>query len=461
MIARDYISYGIRERAQDLITLELGPETERERHERSKREVSQERLTGIDRKLLQEAVFGVVDLRPDDSAKESRLDRALETGRLQKLERLGLARQLSPGVWQLSGSMEQTLRRLGERGDIIRTLHRAIKGEGLDRGARDYAVYDPAAMAGRSLVGRVIELGLTDELNDRHYLIVDGMDGRAHYIDIGQQDDLSDYTRCAVVEVTARSGAPRQADVTVAEIAAGNDGVYSAEAHRAQDGRTSPAFIQAHVRRLEALRRADVVVRRTDGTWEIPRDFLDRAAAFEKAQSGRCPVYVAVHSSLSIEIQLRSVGATWLDRQLVGRDPAPLRDLGFGRDVKQALDARRDHLIAEGFAEDRGGRTRYQRNLLLMLRRRELQQAGKRIAEETGLSYREVGEGASVEGIYRRPVKLASGKFALIERSRDFTLVPWRPVLERNRGMQVSGMVRGQSISWELGRSRRRGLGID
>ena len=458
VIARDYISHGIRERAQELVTLELGLETERERHERSRREVSQERLTGIDRRLLQEAVFGVVDLRPDARARESRSDRALKIGRLQKLERMGIARQMSPGVWQLSGSMEQTLRRLGERGDIIKTLHQAMKGEGLDRSARDYAVYDPAAMAGRSLVGRIVELGLTDELNDRHYLIVDGVDGRAHYIDIGQQDDLSDYTRGAVIDVTARSGEPRQADVTVAEIAAGNDGVYSAEAHSAQDGRTSPAYVQAHMRRLEALRRANIVVRRPDGTWEIPKDFLDKAAAYEKARSARWPVQITVQSSLPIERQLRSVGATWLDRQLVGRDPAALRDLGFGREVKRALDARRAHLIAEGLAEDRGRQTRYQRNLLLILRRRELRQAGDRIAKETGLDYWPAGEGASVEGIYRRQVHLASGKFALIERSREFTLVPWRPVLERNRDKQVSGIVRGQSISWELGRSRGRSI---
>jgi hypothetical protein len=43
---------------------------------------------------------------------------------------------------------------------------------------------------------------------------------------------------------------------------------------------------------------------------------------------------------------------------------------------------------------------------------------------------------------------------AVIENSREFTLVPWRPVLERAIGKQVSGMMRGQDVSWTFGRQR-------
>jgi hypothetical protein len=42
----------------------------------------------------------------------------------------------------------------------------------------------------------------------------------------------------------------------------------------------------------------------------------------------------------------------------------------------------------------------------------------------------------------------------VIEKSREFTLVPWRPVLERNLGREVSGIARGDTISWTLGRQR-------
>jgi type IV secretory pathway VirD2 relaxase len=33
---------------------------------------------------------------------------------------------------------------------------------------------------------------------------------------------------------------------------------------------------------------------------------------------------------------------------------------------------------------------------------------------------------------------------------REFTLVPWRPVLERNLGREVSGIAWGDTISWTL-----------
>ena len=71
-----------------------------------------------------------------------------------------------------------------------------------------------------------------------------------------------------------------------------------------------------------------------------------------------------------------------------------------------------------------------------------------------GLDYADVRPGERIEGVYRRSIELASGRFAVIEKSREFTLVPWRPVLERSLGRQVSGIAREETISWTLGRQR-------
>ena len=68
--------------------------------------------------------------------------------------------------------------------------------------------------------------------------------------------------------------------------------------------------------------------------------------------------------------------------------------------------------------------------------------------------------GKRISGTYTGAVQLASGKFAIIEKSRVFTLVPWRPVIEKVLGRQVSGLVQGGGISWELGRQRALGIGI-
>lgn len=51
-------------------------------------------------------------------------------------------------------------------------------------------------------------------------------------------------------------------------------------------------------------------------------------------------------------------------------------------------------------------------------------------------------------------VDLVSGRHTLIERSWDFTLVPWRPALERQVGKTVSGLVRADGVNWTAGRGR-------
>jgi Protein of unknown function (DUF3363) len=79
---------------------------------------------------------------------------------------------------------------------------------------------------------------------------------------------------------------------------------------------------------------------------------------------------------------------------------------------------------------------------------------GDQLSGDLGLSYAEINSGERIEGVYRRHVDLASGRFAVIEKSREFTLVPRQPVLERHLGKQVSGFVRGDSISWTIGRHR-------
>jgi Protein of unknown function (DUF3363) len=63
---------------------------------------------------------------------------------------------------------------------------------------------------------------------------------------------------------------------------------------------------------------------------------------------------LATRSDLPIKVQITAVGATWLDRQLVSRERVSLSEAGFGHEVRQALQARIDHLAAEGLARREG-----------------------------------------------------------------------------------------------------------
>ena len=449
VIGREYLTQGIRERVAELVSLDLGPRTDLEISDRLQREIEQERLTSIDRRLLRDRdAAGIVDAADRDPFQQS-----LRAGRLRKLERLGLADEIAPGRWRLAQGIDDTLKRMGERGDIIRTMQRTFTQLGVERAGTDYTIADPATMT--PVVGRVVERGLSDEINDRHYLIVDATDGRSHYVDIGRGDATGPIPAGAVVRIEPKPIAARAVDHTVAEIAAVHGGRYSIDIHLRHDPGASQTFAETHVRRLEAMRKmTGTVERETDGTWIITPDHIERAAAFEASQAKSAPVIVDTLSALPLNRQVGSDSATWLDRQLVGPNPEPLRDAGFGREAREALDRRRQWLIEQDLAREEQGGTVLRANLLATLRRRELNCIARQLSDELGLGYVEAKSGERVEGIYRRPVELASGRYALIEKSREFTLVPWRPVLDRHLDKQVSGIMRGDSINWTIGRQR-------
>lgn len=455
IIARDYITTGMRERAAEIVSLDLGPRTDREIENRLRHEVEQERLTSIDRHLMREM---------DENGIVSAIDRnafqqTLRAGRLKKLARLGLAEELRPGGWRLEEGLEDTLRRMGERGDIIKTLHREMATKDIARSPADFAIHDPTDPHTKPVTGRVLARGLSDEINDRHYLIVDAVDGRAHYIDIGKGEATEPMPEGSIIRVAPKSLDPRKVDRTVAEIAAANGGRYNIDIHLKHDPRATENFAETHIRRLEAIRRATGKIdREPDGTWNIAPDHLDRVTEYERGRAKTAPVIVEKLSRLTLDQQIGADGATWLDRELVSSQPETTRDSGFGREMRDAQARRRQWLIAEGLAREEQGKTIYRANILTTLRRRELTRVAGQLSEQLGLAYVETRHGEPVEGTLRRAVELASGKYAVIEKSREFTLVPWRPVLDRHIGQHVSGIMRGDGISWTIG--RQRGLGI-
>ena len=84
----------------------------------------------------------------------------------------------------------------------------------------------------------------------------------------------------------------------------------------------------------------------------------------------------------------------------------------------------------------------FRANMLAVLQQREFRRVAGQLSDQLGLSFAPASSSEHVEGIYRRPVRIGDAKFALIEKSREFTLVPWRPVLERQVGKQASGVMR-------------------
>jgi type IV secretory pathway VirD2 relaxase len=454
IIAREYMTHGFRERAAELVNLDLGPRSELEIEGAQRREVTQERFTGIDRRLINAIdADGLVAPAHRDSVEQS-----LRAGRLQTLGRMGLAAEERRGQWRLDNDLEKTLREMGQRGDIIATLHREMRAVRRDVSPQDYAIFDPAEGKAAPLIGRVVAHGLADDYTDSHYLVVDGVDGRSHYVGIGDAVTDEGPPLQAIVRITAHPVAVRQADRTITEVAARNGGIYSIDHHLKTDPAATEDYAETHVRRLEAMRRiSNNVERRPSGEWIIAPDHLARVEAYERKLSERMPVVIETLSHYPLETLPGHDGVTWLDRELASSEPVRLAG-GFGAEVRSAGIQRQQWLVEQDLAEADANGVRLRANMLATLRQRELNQVAGQLSEELGLAYRPAQRGVSVEGTLRSQVRVGDSKFAVIEKSREFTLVPWRPVLERQLGKQVSGIIRESGVSWTIGRSR--GLGI-
>jgi type IV secretory pathway VirD2 relaxase len=308
VISRAYISRGLRDRAAERVTLELGPRTEHEIRSALEHEIEAERWTSLDRALRDRADegAGIADLRPGGARDDPELHR-LMLGRTAKLERFGLAEQIAPGCWTLKPSLEETLRELGTRGDIIKTMHRAMAGAGREPDVSTFTLHGDSPSV--PVVGRLVARGLHDELQGTAFAIIDGIDGRIHHLPLFDLEMTGDAEPGAIVE----------------------------------------------------------------------------ARSYDDA-NGRPRLSLATRSDLTIDAQVTAKGATWLDRQLLSREPA-ISKSGFGAAVHEAMDRRVDYLVDKGLAHRDGQRIIFARGLLDTLRRRELADAVSRLSDETGLAH--------------------------------------------------------------------------
>ena len=202
VISRDYISKGFRARAAERVTLEMGPRSEQEIRAGLENEVGAERWTSLDRSLrdISDEGGGIADLRPGGASEDPEL-RRLMLGRAAKLERLGLAEQVGSAQWTLKPGLEPALRDLAIRGDIIKTMHRAMSGAGSEPDVARFALHgdQPA----EPVLGRLVERGLHDELKGTAYAVIDGVDGRTHHLVFSDLEMTGDAKPGAIVESRA------------------------------------------------------------------------------------------------------------------------------------------------------------------------------------------------------------------------------------------------------------------
>ena len=453
IIPRDYISHGMREAAEHLATLELGPMTQIDVAKKLAGEIHKERFTKLDRDLLDKSVNQIVDVNAN-LAEGMNWQTRFEKGRVKALAKLGLAEKVGFGKWRLDDNLERTLRRLGDRGDIIKAYHHALKQSALERASYSDPVYDPASSLAKPLTGRVVKTGILDDVNDRSFIVVDTVHGEAIFVETGRAENIADIEAGMIVTAGPQTYSPKQSDYTIADIASKRGGIYSPSAHEMSDPSAREEFIKAHVRRLEALRRKGHAERNSDGSWRIPRDYLKRASEYEKSRGFGNPVKLDILSRTSFENLPQIIGKTWLDEELKSGSTNGTYE-GFGEDVETAKLQRRQFLMESGLLAENDA---VNESTLKALETLDLDAAAKRLSSSLGKTYSQVPERGKISGTYREAIIRPSGKYAVIEKSKEFTLVPWRETMDRNLGKSISGSIKGRAISWTLNKSRGRSI---
>ncbi len=155
-----------------------------------------------------------------------------------------------------------------------------------------------------------------------------------------------------------------------------------------------------------------------------------------------------------LESQAKASGRTLLDSWLAGQETFEVARAGLGAAFLGAAKAREAELVRRGLLQ---AHAPPDARLLAKLDWETMHTEGKRVAAGLGMAYRPAQAGETVEGYFEREVKGEAGRFAIVERSLEFSLVPWKPEFEHHRYTHIQMSIERDLT---LGRLRQRDLGL-
>jgi type IV secretory pathway VirD2 relaxase len=430
---RAYISNGMRWRAQEIATEELGPRTEQDIRRTYEKEVTQERFTSLDRELERRATDQRVQLEARQRC--GPVDDATLVARLAHLEEMRLADRVRPNEWVLAPGWQKTLRELGERRDIIKQMHAAVSGDP----ARYHVVRagqalstDPTS-AQRVVTGRVASKGLADELKGAFYAVVETPTGRAYHVPLDARSAEGLRTGDIVSLATKPEPPVRPVDRHIAGVAAGRHGVYAVE----QD--PSPDAARA-ARRMRDLERLGLAATAGTNRWTVVPNLLEELERQHRDAPARHRLLLH-KQPLSIEAQVRHPGPVWLDRI----DPASLAPSGLGAEVRRALEQRRDALRHIGITDNDPDR---------FAKLRELER--RSVSKEVVASSRQVFLASTPDGFRGRVLGIHASRtgtsYTAVSDGQRFVLIKTSPSLRglQDKAVTLSRDAKGRLVAREV-----------
>ena len=456
VIPRQYIKHGMRRAAQEIATRWLGPRTAEQVNEAIAKEIVAERFTPLDA-----AIERRLDAERHVRLPKDPQSRRHMAGRLQHLQRYGLAEKDDRGQWTVPPEFRQTLEDLGLRQEIIRNLY-PVLGHRASSVSRFAAGRDT-----QSVTGAVVAMGADDVLHDRRYLVLRDARDQLHYAKVSNREALSALETGALVRVFRADPQRMKTDCRIADVARSNSGVYTREAHR----RSLPkhfavseveSFLRSHERRLQTLARMGAAVREKDG-WHI-RD-TDALSQGDYAQSRDGSGIVEIVSARSIESQTDAEAWTWLDRQIYLRSRGKPASVPFDGGLAQLAQARQRRMMERGYAVMQGDQYVLRSGAADELRQKEWQATAASLTARFGRTPQPLAPGAQATGAYRGTIAMHSGLYAAVAGRLEVYLAPVRrvPPLSYDATVQVSVDTRGRAVltATAVGRAKSQGLERD
>lgn len=285
ILDRDMISHGIRNKARAIVTRELGERTEHEIKDEIKHSVHKNRAVQIDfeieKRLGSDRIYGLqngpevqgVDVRKSDQEK-----------RLKFLETLGLSEKITQTEWKLKEGFIEQLKEMGIQGDIIKMMHRDIKIH-----EQNCVVYKKEIHGHKELSGVVIKRGVSNEMTDKEFLVIQAQDRRYYYVDLDRYSERSKVKIGDSVAVSMTEQQPwvKKSDLNLAAFAKIHNGIYDPIKHSEwakSIGIGHEDYVKVHVGRIEFLEKLDLAKKSGDGQWKLKPDFLKKLKDFEDEQ---------------------------------------------------------------------------------------------------------------------------------------------------------------------------------
>lgn len=454
----DYISNGLRYRAQEIVTRELGLQSQREIDQALAKEIGRERFTSLDARLAKLEENRLVDLGAYPETGAQRIAQGRLVSRLQVLERLGLAEHESRREWRMKPDWQQSLIAMGERSQIYQEMHREVSGD-----PARYRIFDSKAH-GEVIEGRIAAKGLADELGDRYYCIVETPKGNSFYVKLDKGMNPEEFRKGEIVSIRSeRESWLKPTDTIIAEQASKNGGRYDREQHlkeleekRVVVGKArieKGSLIEAIEKRLQRLRRFRLAEMLEDGTWRVDPSLIETLQQKDRHH----PVSrlnVKRESSLSLQEQEVYRGRTWLDRFTAQGQLSDAARHGFGKELNGSIQRRIELLREIGVDPMDPGRGK----ALDQIEKSDLARA---VASRTGASLKELADGGKMSGVMSDAGILASGRrYAQVVdlKSREFALVPWRAEFDRIAGKSVE-LLKERQTGHLVMRQLERGIG--